>query len=342
MSNLYISLAALAANYRILKEKTAAEVAAVVKANAYGLGVEPIVGTLAEAGCERFFVATLEEGAEARACLPGKEIFVLNGLGRAEEAEFIRLGLIPVINTPEQASRWEGECVVQVDTGMTRLGISAADLEKIDFSRLRVKFVMSHLACADTPEHPQNKTQLNNFKKALGFFPGVPASLAASAGVFLGADYHFNLARCGIALYGGNPLPGGSNPMRSAVRLTAPIIQIRRVDSKTAVGYGATREVEGGTVIATIAAGYADGMLRGLGNRGKCFVAGREASFLGRVSMDLITADVTGVPEGLLAEGVEAELIGESYTISDMARDAGTIDYEIITRLGSRFKRHYV
>ena len=225
-----------------------------------------------------------------------------------------------------------------------KAGMLAADPALLD--GIEITYVMTHMACADEPAHPLNAAQLARFRAALaavrGAAPGVKGSLAASSAIFLGPDYHFGLVRPGAALYGVNPTPGTPNPMRQAVRLEGRVLQVRHVDSGERVGYGATRRCDRPSKIATVATGYADGYLRALSNRGVARIAGHEIPMIGRVSMDLLTFDVTDLPEGLVYPGGLVELLGDGYTPDDAARDAGTIGYEILTSLGGRYARRYI
>jgi alanine racemase len=235
--------------------------------------------------------------------------------------------------------------VVHFDTGMSRLGLPPAEAARLadDPSRLSgldLRYVMSHLACADEPEHPLNHAQRAEFNVLRHRFPGVAASLANSSGIFLGPDYHFDLARPGCALYGINPIPGHPNPMKSVVRLEAKILQLREIDPPRTVGYGAAHRVMTRTRVGTVAAGYADGWLRGLSGRGSAYVGDVRVPFVGRVSMDLITLDVTAAPQ--IRVGDPVELMGEHLSVDDIAATAGTIGYEILTRLGPRFHRRYI
>lgn len=360
-SLLTIDLTAVTDNWRLLSDRAApAACAAVVKADAYGLGIDPVAPALADAGCTLFFVAMLDEGLRLRRLLPQVEVAVLGGLLPGTAPIFLRDRLIPVLNDLGQVERWRTEtakaeqaapAILHVDTGMNRLGLDpaeagmlAADPALLD--GIEITYVMTHMACADEPAHPLNSAQLARFREALaavrGTAPGVKGSLAASSAIFLGSDYHFGLVRPGAALYGVNPTPGAPNPMRQAVRLEGRVLQVRHVDSGEGVGYGATRHCDKPSKIATVATGYADGYLRALSNRGIARIAGHEISMIGRVSMDLLTFDVTDLPEGLVYPGGLVELLGDGYTPDDAARDAGTIGYEILTSLGGRYARRYI
>jgi alanine racemase len=347
---LEIDLGAVVANWRLLAATTAtAECAAVVKADGYGLGAAEVAAALRRAGCRKFYVATLDEGIALRAALgPEPEIAVFNGPLPGTAGEFAAAGLVPVLNEPGQIDAWEraapnAPAIAHADTGLNRLGLSAAEFAALA-PRLRAlapRLVIGHLACADEPEHGHNALQLERFLGARRHLPGVAAGLAASSGIFLGPHYHFDEIRPGAALYGVNPCPGRPNPMRPVVRLTAKILQLRQIDSGESVGYGAAHVMGEPGMLATAAIGYADGWPRSLSHRGCGWIAGRRVPLLGRVSMDLATFDVSAVEPEALRPGAAIELIGEHYSVDDVARDAGTIGYEILTSLGSRFHRVY-
>ena len=349
---LEVNVSALRANYRLLKNYHAKNsIAAVVKANAYGLGVGEVGLALWAEGCRDFFVATLEEGIDLRAILPEVRIGVFQGLFAGEEQEFSYHRLAPVLNDISQVERFVKSelrltcknIMVHVDTGMTRLGLSAADLENPIIAKLQgfgPVTVLSHLACANTPNHPKNAEQLARFQSALSYFPDAKASLANSAGVFLPLEFHFDIARPGCALYGINPTEG-KNPMQHVATLSAPILQIRELDREETVGYGATAPASIGSRIAIVALGYADGYFRMLGGQGVAYVAGHKAPLLGRVSMDMVAIDVSAIPQKEISENIRAEFINELQTVDDIAAQCGTIGYEIFTRIGRRVKRVY-
>lgn len=354
---LTIDLDAIAANYRLLTAKVApAECAAVVKADAYGLGLAFAVPALLAAGVTTFFVAHPGEGITLRALAPEAAIGVLNGLLPGAEADYAEYRLIPVLNQLSEVDRWAAHAgerggplpaFLHVDTGMNRLGLDAGELARLAaeperLSGIVLRAVMSHLACADQTGHPITAAQLAAFRAARARLPAAPASLANSSGIFRGAALHFDLVRPGCALYGINPTPETANPMRQTVRLDGRILQVRTVDSPATVGYGATRIDRLPCRIATIAIGYADGYLRSLGNRGCVVIAGREAPVIGRISMDLMTVDVTDLPEESVHPGAWAEIIGPHLTPDAVAHAAGTIGYEILTALGRRYARRAV
>ncbi|MCX7933330.1 MAG: alanine racemase [Rhodovarius sp.] len=332
---LCIDLAAIVANWRDLCARHGGAVAAVVKADAYGLGAEAVARALAAAGCRHFFVALLEEGLALRRALgEGPMIAVLNGFSPGHGP-----GLLPVVNTPAMAAAWSGRgpVLLHVDTGMERLGLPMAALDQLP--PLEIAFVMTHLACAEEPAHPMNARQRERFAALRARFPGVPGSLANSSGIFLGPGFASDLARPGAALYGINPTPGRPNPMRCAVRLLAPILQLRQVAAGTPVGYGARWIAPRESVIALVAAGYADGYLRAAAGRAVGVLAGQPVPVVGRISMDVTAFDVTGLPA---AEGEPIELIGPANPPDALAEAAGTIAYEVLVRLSRRCRRRYL
>jgi alanine racemase len=355
-SVLEIDLAAVRNNYRrLLAELGGVASAAVVKADGYGLGAKRVAPALWSAGCRTFFTAHLGEAADLRTALPEAEIFVLNGALPGAEADFIGLDLCPVLNGLDDLERWAKlarsigrtlPAALHLDTGMARLGLPpaevdqlAAEPERLDGVALR--YVMSHLACAEESGHPMNETQRAAFEAARARMPAAPACFANSSGIFLGPRFRFDLARPGVALYGANPTPERPNPMAGTVRLTAPILQVRAIDPPASVGYGATHKIDRPARIATVAVGYADGYLRSLSSSGRCRLGGYDVAVVGRVSMDLITLDVTGVPEEAAHPGAEVEIIGPNQTVDQVAERAGTIPYEILTSLGRRYSRIY-
>ena len=352
-THLTIDLDAIVANYKILSSLSApASCAAVVKADAYGLGIDTVSRILANAGCEIFFVALLDEGITLRRILPGAKIFVLNGVFADEAFEFHHHRLIPALNDLEQIHIWTRSCqlktpqpaALQFDTGMARLGFTptecAALLAAPDvLSAFPISGILSHLACANDPTHPMNIEQREQFKKIIIQLPSAPASLSASSGIFLGCDWHFDMVRPGASLYGVAPESGAPNPMRQVVKLQGKILQIRSVDTPQTVGYGATHQFSATTRIATIAAGYADGYMRSLSNRGTVYIGETRVPVVGRVSMDLITLDITDAIEAQTGDLVD--LIGPKNDVDSLAAEAGTIGYEILTNFGQRYGRTY-
>jgi alanine racemase len=353
---LEVDLAGIAANWRLLaRQVKPAGCGAVVKADAYGLGASLVAPALAEAGCRRFFVATIDEGIALRKVLPkAAEIAVLNGLLPGCADEFIEFRLAPILNDPGQIADWRSAAsrygkrpaMLHVDTGMGRLGMTVREFDRVaeqlcQPDPIQWCALLSHLACSNDPLHPLNVIQLERFSAARRHLPQLPASLAASSGIFLGPEFHFDFARPGAALYGVNPQPAKPNPMRQIVRLKGRILQIREVDRDQTVGYGASHVMAAPGRLATVAVGYADGWLRSVSQRGWGRVGGRRVPLLGRVSMDLIVFDVSGVAPAFVRPGGFIELLHEDYGVDAAAADAGTIGYEILTALGRRYHRVY-
>jgi alanine racemase len=351
---LTIDLGAVVENFRCLQRAApGSRIAAVVKADAYGLGAAKVTQALSQAGCRTFFVAHGDEGLALRATLPDADIYVLHGLP-AEEAAAIEAGLIPVLNHPgelqrhvEQARKRDRRlpAALHVDSGMWRLGFAEADLQALDaatLDALDLRLVMSHLACAEEAANPMNEEQRARFERQRGLLPGAPASLANSSAIFLGEAYHHQVCRAGVALYGVNPTPGRPNPMLPVVTLEAPVLQVFEVDAHGTAGYGATYPVRPGTRLATVPVGYADGYLRAAGGRATARIAGTPVPLAGRVSMDLLTLDVSALPENAVRHGTMVELIGGPDGLDELAAAAGTIGYEVLTRLGTRFARRYI
>ncbi|MDE3015839.1 MAG: alanine racemase [Pseudomonadota bacterium] len=340
-----VDLGAVRANWRLLKDRHAKKsIAAVVKANAYGLGVEAVSRALWDEGCREFFVATLEEGIELRGILPDAAIAVFSGVFAGEEKEYAAHRLVPVINDAGQLAAASGQrsVILHIDTGITRLGLSESEAKKLsaDWPLItgRCRLIMSHLACSSEPAHPKNAEQLARFRQTLARFPGARASVCNSAGLFLPPEFHFDLGRPGCALYGINPTPG-KNPMQHVATLSAPILQIRTLDRDETVGYGATCQVKKGSRIAILALGYADGYFRSQSNKGAAFINGRKVPIIGRVSMDMIALDVSAAAG--VTPDMRAEFINAEQTVDDVAGQCGTIGYEIFTRIGERVKRVY-
>jgi alanine racemase len=355
---LTIDLGASRANYALLRSRlSGAACAAVVKADAYGLGAARVAPALAEAGCRHFFVAHLDEAVALRPHLPtSAEVFVLNGLPPAAEPDALAHHVTPVLNSLAQVDAWAAlartsgralPAVLQIDTGMSRLGLSRVEIGLLaeDAHRadgIALVCVMSHLACAEQPDHPLNAKQLNRFRAWRRSLPRAAASLANSSGIFLGPDYHFDLVRPGAALYGIAPVAHRPNPMRQVIRLHGRLIQVREIEAGATVGYGATWRASGPRRIATVSVGYADGFPRNLGNSGNAFIGANEVPLVGIVSMDTATFDVSNVPPDMLQPGSLVELIGDRNPLDAVARRAGTIGYEVLTRLGHRYHRRYI
>ncbi|MCR6725646.1 alanine racemase [Agrobacterium fabrum] len=356
--HLTIDLGALRDNYLTLAGMApASQTAAVVKADAYGLGADIVSQTLFEAGCRNFFVAHIDEALALRLRLSAEaRIFVLNGLQPGNETSCAAMAVTPVLNSLEQIAQWSAHArklgktltaAVQIDTGMCRLGLSPEELEILSAEQqlldgIEIAFVMSHLACADEPDHVSNAAQLAVMRKTATAFPETPVCFSNSGGIFLGNDYHNALLRPGIALYGGAPSAAGPNPMKPVVRLDVAVIQTRTVPAGSLVGYGGSFTASVPTRLATIAAGYADGLPRSLSNRGAAWYNGVRLPIAGRVSMDSIILDISALPEGALTQGSLVQMIGPDQTLEDIANDAGTIAYEILTGLGRRYRRSYI
>jgi alanine racemase len=358
---LTVDLAALGANWaRLNRASGRAECAGVVKADAYGLGLPQIARALTNAGCTTFFVATVAEGRSAREVQPAATIYVLDGLLPGAEAEYSGFDLRPVLSSLLEVRDWAAyslargrrlAAALHIDTGMNRLGMPEAEVEQLAaapelLAAFETTLVMSHLACADHPENPMNEAQRMRFEQLRGKLPPAPASLANSGGTFLGARYHFDLVRPGIALYGGRAHEHAANPMRPVVRLAARILQVRELAPGATVGYGATYKVQRPSRIAAIGCGYADGFLRALsvatGEAGPVgYIGDYPVPIVGRVSMDFTTVDVTGVPPELAQRGAWVEVMGHRVTVDDLTDRAGTIGYELLSRLGQRVYRVY-
>ena len=357
---LSIDLGAIASNWKKLASMTVpVECAAVVKADAYGCGLEPVARTLLAAGCRTFFVADFNEGRSLRAISPSATIYVLNGMVPGAAASFAEAALRPVINSTTELAEWDafisgrswrGGAALHVDTGMNRLGVSAEEAvalaPRLHSENHGFALLMSHLACADVPDHPMNDRQTRLFREIRILYRGVPSSLANSAGIFLGGTLYCDLVRPGIALYGVNPVPGKGNPMRPVIELKVRILQVRSVNRGDTVGYGASWTAARSGRIAIIAAGHADGLLRSAtGSKGKpaaeVVIAGRRCPVAGRISMDVTAVDVSDLPEGAARRGDFATLIGEGSTVDDLAAGFGTVNYEVLTNLGRRYHRVY-
>jgi alanine racemase len=350
---LEIDLAAIAANWRLLAARhPSGPVAAVVKADAYGLGALPVARHLAAAGCRQFFVALPDEAlALAPHLPPGSMLGVLNGLIPGSAADLAAAGILPALGSLAEIADWAATArrlgralpaLVHVDTGMSRLGLDARELDTLAadpalLAGIDLRYVMTHLVSSEIEDDPLNHAQRARFAAARARLPAAPASIANSSGIFLGPDFASDLARPGAALYGINPTPGRPNPMRAAVRLAARVLQVRVIQAGASVGYNATWRAARESRIATVALGYADGFHRALSNRARAFFDGAPVPLVGRVSMDLTTFDVTDHPA--IQPGAWLELLGPHQGPDDLAAAAGTNGYEILTSLGARFAR---
>ncbi|BBE74894.1 alanine racemase [Oharaeibacter diazotrophicus] len=354
---LTIDLGAVVANWRaVAARQPGAETGAVVKADAYGLGARRVARALAAAGCRSFFVAQLGEAVELRRALPPEaRLFVLNGLVPGAEALAVETGAVPVLNSLPQVARYAAEArrrdrrlpaALQVDSGMSRLGLSPAEVDTLAadptmLDGVEVVLVMSHLACADEPANPANAAQHAAFVALADRLPAAPRALANSAGSAF-AGFGHEVTRPGLALYGVEPTGRTDAGLRPVVTLEAPVVQLRTVAAGTGVGYGLSHVTSAETRLATIGVGYADGWPRHLGGRGAVWFDGVRLPIVGRVSMDSLTVDVSALPEGALAEGAMVELVGPHQSLQDVADAADTIAWEILTRLGARYERRYL
>jgi alanine racemase len=357
---LTVDLDAIVANWRKL-EKTAvpAECAAVVKANAYGLGAEPVARALAGAGCKTFFVATLDEARLVRASVASATIYALDGFFQNTGETYAKIDCRPVIGDLNELAEWDmfcrrtgwsGGAAIHIDTGMNRLGLTVAEAQaiipRINAGDHGIGLVISHLVCAELLNNPTNARQLTIFREIASLFSGVPASLANSSGIYLGPQFQFDLVRPGAALYGVNPTPEADNPMQPVADVKARIAQIRNVERGETVGYGGTWTARRPTRLAIVSAGYADGYFRAAsandGTRGaEVIVAGKRCPIAGRVSMDLVAVDITDLPTNAVRRGHMVTLLGEGLTVDELAHHFGTIGYEVLTSLGARYERVY-
>jgi alanine racemase len=356
--HLVIDLNTLVGNYRTLAAQASpAEASAVVKADAYGLGVSHVAPALFAAGCRKFFVAHLQEAAKLKPYLPqDASIFILNGVLPGGEDFAASHGFVPVLNSLEQIANWQKTAqsrgtvlpaILQFDTGMSRIGLSpqerdvlAADPTRL--SHLDIRYIMSHLASADESDSLQNDSQQAVMQAIVMQFPTTPLCLANSGGIFLDKTFHGDLVRPGIALYGGVPSDRSGDAIKPVVRLSVRVIQTRTVPAGALVGYGGTYVAQQDMRLATIAAGYADGLPRSLSNKGAAYYDDVRLPIVGRVSMDSMTIDISPLPEGTLTLGSMVELIGAHQTLEDVAMSAGTISWEILTSLRHRYHRDYI
>lgn len=359
---LVIDLGALVANWQLLAARVApARCGAVVKANAYGLGAERVVRALLKAGCREFFVALVDEGIWLRESLDidwpkDARVHVLHGPLPGAEQECLLYGLVPVLNSIPQIERWQAlarkigkplPAAIQADTGMARLGISASDITRLlenasALDGIQPTLAMSHLVSAEDPADPVNALQLARFRDVRARLPGAAACLANSSGIFLGSEFHFDLVRPGAALYGVAPVNGSHNPMRAVVRVQAQLIQWREIATGEAVGYNHTWIASRPSRIATVSIGYADGYLRIGSNRAALRLDSTTLPVVGRISMDTVTVDVTEVAPDRLIPGLLFDVLDEVQDVNVLATQVGTNAYEILTNLGSRYRRHYL
>lgn len=364
---LTVDLTALTENWKDMARRSGkARASAVVKADAYGTGIEDAGEALFMAGARDFFVATVDEGVTLRPYAPDARIFILSGVWPGTERRLFENDLVPVISSEEQLAFWmavladygDYPCALNVDTGFNRLGLSMEEAMALadDVSRpasYAPVLVMSHLACSDDHSSEMNKQQLESFRQVSAAYEGIDSSLAASGGIFLGSDYHFDLTRPGIALYGGEAVNGLANPMRPVVIAEARIIQVRTAKAGESVGYGRALQLTRDSRLAVVSAGYADGYLRSQSSGGVPlrqvvpeggygFLAGRKIPIAGRITMDLTIFDVTDLPENAVRAGDYVELFGNNVLVDDVARSAGTIGYEILTSIGLRHERRYL
>ena len=340
-ATLTVDLHALAANYRTLERVGGVPVHPVVKADSYGLGAEACATRLMREGARTFFVARTREGERLREALGAEPaIYVLDGCLAGRAGRMRAAALRPVLNTPEQLAEWRqaggGPCGLQIDTGMNRLGFRPeAAPEPFD----GLDLVLSHLACADNPAEPMNARQRDAFAAASARYPGTVRSFANSGGVFLGAGFGFDASRPGICLYGGGPEGRPDARIQPVAAFTAEVLQVRDVPAGETVGYSRSFTAEGPRRIATVAAGYADGVLRSFGPAGMAWLGGALRPLVGRVSMDVCAVDVTGLE---VAVGDQAELFGSNRPLDDAAAAAGTVAWELLTSVGPRVRRTYV
>lgn len=330
---------ALIANWRLLKRQGVADCGAAVKADAYGLGAREVVKRLHNAGCRDFFVAHWGEAAAIADLVPAGSISVLNGINAAEIPLIRRLGAIPVLNTPDQIRLWKaaggGACNIMLDSGINRLGIGPAQTEAALFDGLEIDILMSHLASADE-DSGQNAAQLANFVEIGREIRAKRRSLANSAGIFLGTDYHFELTRPGLSLYGGIARPEMAESIQPVVRLSARILQTRQLETGERVGYNGTFTCPRQMRVGTASLGYADGYLRAFAGNGSAYHHGRKMPVIGRISMDLVTIDLSISPD--LKEGDWVDIV---YDLAKASCSTGLSQYELLTNLGTRFERQW-
>ena len=355
---LEINLKNLSKNYSRIKNTVSkfTEVAATVKANAYGLGVNHVANSLIAEGCKTFFVATLGEGIELRKINKSVNILILNGLNILKIDDYRKKNLIPVINDLNQLKssekyskeRKKMKIAIHFDTGMSRLGLDLTQTKKLlkDKNQLikysKLELVMSHLACGDEPKNKKNNRQLESFKKIIKFFPNIKKSLSNSAGIQLGRKYDFDIVRPGISIYGGHSQINEKAKYKNVITLKAKIIQTRMIKPKETVGYGATFKAKKSMIIGTIPLGYADGFFRKFSNGTSFFIGKTKINMIGRVSMDLVTIDLTKLKNRKFNKINYVEIINKKNSINELSKIISSIPYEILTSLGNRYQRRYI
>ncbi len=349
---LIVDLGALQNNYRILCEdlKPDIQCAPVVKANGYGLGMLSVAESLWNMGAQTFFVAQVQEGIELRQALPQAQIYVFSTLVAGDQDALCEHQLIPVLCQEDQLYHWHQHalklnqklpCAIHIDTGLVRTGFQETALQKISpklFEFLDLKLILSHLACPYSPEHPMNQAQLVQFQRLVSYLPPAPRSLANSGGICLGPDYHFDMVRPGLSLYGSTLTSSRFQPV---VHIFAQIVQIEDLPTGTSIGYDTTFKTLTPSRIATLAIGYADGLLRSLSNNGYVFANNQRFPIVGRISMDLMTIDITEEHAPQLQCGDWVEISGANILLDELAIWSGTAPWEILTNLGSRYSRFY-
>lgn len=354
---LTINLSAIESNWRYVSTslRAGAACAAVVKANAYGVGVSGVAPALYGAGCRYFYVVTLHEAAELRSAVPADAVvYVLGGVPNGMEQIFVGLNLVPVLYSSCAFKCWLSfcssrgrayPCALKFNTGMTRLGLDGLEFHHLlngDLQYLNPVLAMSHLACADEPSHPLNQEQLGRFSEVVNklkaMYPAIKASLANSSGTFLGEDYHFDMVRIGAALYGINPQMGNPNPLRQVFHLKLPVLQLRTTEQPESIGYGATTCVPKGARLAVVAGGYADGIHRSLGLTPVGQIDGVEVRAVGRISMDSFIFDVSHI----YGDPNYVEVINNNLTLDYLMGANKTLGYEALTSLGDRYQRNYI
>ncbi len=331
---------AFSQNYHYFRDRTAGETGAVVKADAYGTGAPRTVRILEREGCQHYFVASYGEAKAIHSYTSGK-IYVLMGPQNAEEAELIAShGWIPILNSASQIRTWHSfrdqPAALHIDTGMHRLGVPVAECGDLELDGYNLCLILTHLACADDPEDPENRVQLDLFTGVAKHFSGIPTSIGNSAGILLGEEFQGSMTRPGLGLFGGNPWSKLANPMQPVITCEGLVVQIRSVPAGETVGYGGTYSAPRDMRVATVGLGYADGIPCNLSNRGYVVFDGPKMPIVGRVTMDSTQVDCTEQP--LLREGDFVQFIGPDVPVDEVARLAGTISYEILTGLGNRFE----